>query len=264
MPDATRRSGRGSLATILATAILLAFFVFGITAVSMPGNVLGATVTKAAVCSANLRTSASTSARSRTSIKVGTTVTVVATVTGGSWRTTCAGKTVSGKTWYRISAISGRSVKSLYGVTYLYAATSLFKAVAAPVVAAPVVAAPPVAAPAVTKYAACNVYVRTSAATTASSKALVGTDTTVTVVASVTGGSWNTTCLGKAASGTSWYRISAVNGKSVTTLYGVTYLYAASGLFKAAPTPVPTPVPAPAATPTPVPTPTPRLSRHPS
>jgi len=79
LPDATRRSGRGSLATILATAILLAFFVFGITAVSMPGNVLGATVTKAAVCSANLRTSASTSARSRTSIKVGTTVTVVAT-----------------------------------------------------------------------------------------------------------------------------------------------------------------------------------------
>ena len=257
MPDATRRSGRGSLATILATAILLAFFVFGITAVSMPGNVLGATVTKAAVCSANLRTSASTSARSRTSIKVGTTVTVVATVTGGSWRTTCAGKTVSGKTWYRISAINGRSVKSLYGVTYLYAATSLFKAVAAPVVAAPPVAAPPVAAPAVTKYAACNVYVRTSAATTASSKALVGTDTTVTVVASVTGGSWNTTCLGKAASGTSWYRISAVNGKSVTTLYGVTSLYAASGLFKAAPTPVPTPVPAPTPTPTPTPVPTP-------
>src|SRR5665647_2449162 len=81
LPDATRRSVRGSLPTILATAILLAFFVFGITAVSMPGNVLGATVTKAAVCNANLRTSASTSARTRTSIKVGTKVTVVATVT---------------------------------------------------------------------------------------------------------------------------------------------------------------------------------------
>ena len=99
-------------------------------------------------------------------------------VTGGSWRTTC-GKAVSGRTWYRISAINGRSVKSLYGVTYLYAAISLFKAVAAPVVAAPIVAAPVVAAPvvappAVTKYAACNVYLRTSAATTASSKALVG------------------------------------------------------------------------------------------
>jgi hypothetical protein len=183
LPDATRRSGRGSLPTILATAILLAFFVFGIAAVSMPGDVLGATVTKAAVCSANLRTSASTSARTRTSIKVGTKVTVVTSVTGGSWRTTC-GKAVSGRTWYRISAINGRSVKSLYGVTYLYAAISLFKAVAAPAVAAPVVAPP-----AVTKYAACNVYLRTSAATTASSKALVGMDTTVTVVTGVTGGS---------------------------------------------------------------------------
>jgi len=256
LPDATRRSGRGSLPTILATAILLAFFVFGITAVSMPGNVLGATVTKAAVCSANLRTSASTSARTRTSIKVGTKVTVVTSVTGGSWRTTC-GKAVSGRTWYRISAINGRSVKSLYGVTYLYAAISLFKAVAAPAVAAPVVAPPAVAPPAVTKYAACNLYLRTSAATTASSKALVGIDTTVSVVTDVTGGSWTTTCLGKADSGTSWSRISAVNGKSVTTLYGVTYLYAASGLLKAAPTPVPTPTPTPTPAPTPTPTPVP-------
>ena len=35
---------------------------------------------------------------------------------------------MSARTWYRISAVNGKSIKSLYGVTYLYAATSLFKA----------------------------------------------------------------------------------------------------------------------------------------
>jgi lysozyme len=54
-----------------------------------------------------------------------------------------------------------------------------------------------------------------------------------------------------------------VNDKSVASLYGVTYLYAASGLFKstittaAAPTPTPTPTPTTAPTPTPTPTPSP-------
>ena len=38
--------------------------------------------------------------------------------------------------WYRISAINGRSVKSLYGVTYLYAAIGLFKSLPKPVVVA--------------------------------------------------------------------------------------------------------------------------------
>lgn len=253
VPLATSRPGRASLPTILTTAILLAFFVFGITAASMPGGVLGASVTKAAVCSVTLRSTASTTARARTSIKAGTKVTVTASVGGGSWRATCGGKAVSGKTWYRISAINGRSVTSLYGVTSLYAATGLFKAVAAP---------------AVTKYAACPVYLRTSAATTASSKALIKPDIRVTVVTSVTSGTWKTTCTGKADSGTSWYRVSAVNGTSVRTLYGVTYLYAATGLVRASPAtsprPAPTPTPSPSPTPTPSPSPSPTPSPTPA
>jgi hypothetical protein len=43
-----------------------------------------------------------------------------------------------------------------------------------------------------------------------------------------------------------WYRINAINGKSVKSLYGVSYLYGASGLFKSttsSPTPTPTPPP---------------------
>jgi GH25 family lysozyme M1 (1,4-beta-N-acetylmuramidase) len=61
-------------------------------------------------------------------IPTGMRVTARGIVTGRSWRTECAGRTVSGNRWYRISAIAGRSVRSLYGVTYLYAATGLFRA----------------------------------------------------------------------------------------------------------------------------------------
>ena len=250
MPLADRRP-RSPLPIILAVAMLSALFVFAVTAVSVPGDALGASITKAAACSANLRTSPYTTARLRASIKTDTRVTVATSVTGGSWRVSCAGKTLSGKYWYRISAINGRSVRTLYGVTYLYAASGLFK---------------PYVAPTITKYAACGAYLRTSAATTATSKVLIKTDTKVTIATSVTGGSWSTTCAGKAVAGKYWYRISAINGRSVRTLYGVTYLYAASGLFKPTitatsssptPTPPPTPTPTPTVAPSPTPTPTP-------
>lgn len=239
MPHAIRSPGRTSLPAILATSILAAVFVFAAVAISVPDDVLGASVTKAAACSANLRTSPKTTARLRTTIKTDTKVTVVASVTGGSWRVTCAGKTVSGKTWYRISAINGRSVKSRFGVSYLYAASGLFKSVAPP---------------AVVKYAACSLYLRASASTTSTAKDLLGTDERVTVVGTVTGGSWSTTCAGNAVSGTSWYRITGVNGTSVKSLFATTYVYAATGLFKSAVTPAATPTPTP--TPTPIPTPT--------
>ena len=49
-------------------------------------------------------------------LPAGTRVTSSGAVSGGSWTTTCAGTTVSGKAWYRITAISGKSVSSLYGV----------------------------------------------------------------------------------------------------------------------------------------------------
>jgi stage II sporulation protein D len=70
----------------------------------------------------------------------------------------------------------------------------------------------------------------------------------VTVVASVGGGSWSATCNGAALSGTHWFRITAVNGKSVQSLFGRMYLYGASGLFKLVATTSPTasPVASPA------------------
>ena len=79
-----------------------------------------------------------------------------------------------------MSAVNGKSVKSLYGVTYLYAAAGLFKTVP------------------VSKYASCASST-SGALPKAGSKALsrVKTDTMLTVVATVSGRSYDTTCAGK-------------------------------------------------------------------
>ena len=251
MSHAFRRPAYVSRTTFFTSALVAALFCFVVTAVAMPGDVIGATSTKAATCGANLRTSDKVGARLRTTIKKGTKVSVTATLTGGSWRATCAGKSVHGHSWVRISAINGKSVKSSYGVTYLYAAAGLFKSVVVPV----------------TRYAACTVYLRTGPAATAAAKTTIKLDAKVTVVVAVTGTSYSTTCAGKPAAGTAWFRISAINGKSVSSLYGVPYVYGAAALFKktatvvtAVATPTPTVAPTPTPTPTATPTPNPNIA----
>jgi len=94
----------------------------------------------------------------------------------------------------------------------------------------------------------CNdVNLRTGPATTYTRKAQVDTGARLTVVAKVSGGSYAAQCAG-AQSGSGWYKVSAINGKSVKSLYGVTYVYGARQLFKTVinPTPSPTHVAAPA------------------
>ena len=108
-------------------ALLSAVFVFAITAVSLPGTAFASEM-KLAACSVNLRTYPSTTARIKTTLKTGMRVTAVAAVRGSAWRATCNGKTISSRYWYRISGINGKSVRSLYGVTYVYGALYLFKA----------------------------------------------------------------------------------------------------------------------------------------
>ena len=132
MLPATRHARRRSSPALLVTALLAAIFAFAVTSVALPGEVFGATHGKVALCSANLRTSASVGSRVRAVIKTGTPVSAVTRVTGRHWQTSCAGKSVAGSTWFRISAVNGKSVKSIYGVTYLYAATGLFKAFVPP------------------------------------------------------------------------------------------------------------------------------------
>jgi GH25 family lysozyme M1 (1,4-beta-N-acetylmuramidase) len=234
---AARRSRHSSLTALVASALLSAILVFAVVAVALPGEVLGASLSKVTLCSANLRTSASTRASVKKVIPAGTKVSANLRLVGRDWRTTCAGKAVSGHSWYRITAVNGKSVKSLYGVTYLYAAVGLFKTYVPPPV---------------TKYAACRANLRSSASTGATSRTVINIDTKVLVATQVTGSSYSTTCSGKAVSGKSWYRISSVNGKSVKSVYGVTYLYSATGLYKSTVTtsggPTPTPPP-PAPTP---------------
>ena len=135
-----------------------------------------------AACSVNLRTSPYTTARIKATLKTGTRVTEVAAVRGSAWKATCNGKTISSRYWYRISGVNGKSVKSLYGVTYVYGALYLFR---------------PVTTTSYTRYAACSAYVRTSPSTTATSKAIIATDTKVLVANQVTGTAWSATCAGK-------------------------------------------------------------------
>jgi hypothetical protein len=114
--------------TIVLGVVLAA--VLGLTALvwSDPSTALGATSVKIASCWTSLRIGASTSSHIQTNVHSGTHVTVVGTVAGGSWRASCDGRTVSSTSWYRISAINGKSVMSLYGRSYLYAVTVRFRA----------------------------------------------------------------------------------------------------------------------------------------
>src|SRR5258706_4149328 len=82
-------------------------------------------------CTVNLRSHPTTTATRRTRIATGQVVTASAKVSGGWYSTTC-GKAVSGHTWLAITAIGSRTVKSLYGVSTVYAASALFRQVAPP------------------------------------------------------------------------------------------------------------------------------------
>ena len=136
---------RASQRTLLLTAALAPLLLYVVAATAAPSTALGASTTvRAALCSANLRTGAIGSTQVKKVIKTGTLVTVVASVTGRSYSTTCSGKAASGKTWLRVSAVNGKSIKSLFGVSYLYAASALFKTVP------------------VSKYAACTLNLRST------------------------------------------------------------------------------------------------------
>jgi hypothetical protein len=210
---AVRRS-RPLIPIRVITAVMSAIIVIGLATVTSPGDVLGATTSKTVKCGANVRTSASTTAHVKALIPTGAKVSVVATVSGGSYRTACLGTAVSAKSWYRISAINGKSVSSIYGVTYVYGATSLFKATP------------------YTRYAACTTYARRKPSTSSTARRQLVTNARVLVATTVSGGAWSRTCGGRPVASHTWYRISSINGVSVRSLYGVSYLYAPAGLFK--------------------------------
>jgi GH25 family lysozyme M1 (1,4-beta-N-acetylmuramidase) len=242
----------------LTALVLAALVVLSGLAASAPASVdaaSGTTYSLATRCSGvPLRTSGWTSAPVRRTLPANARVVADRTLVKGRWHTVCAGVSASGSTWWHITSINGRTVRSLYGVAALDAPTSLFRVVAT----------------ATTMYPRCDgAAVRTSASTTARIRARIPLGTVVTSAGRVAGVAWSSTC-GGSAKGTAWYRVSRIGGKSVTSLYGVPYVYAASGVLStvqklpaatSAPTPTPTPTPPPAgsptATPAPIPTPNP-------
>jgi SpoIID/LytB domain protein len=100
-----------------------------------------------------------------------------------------------------------------------------------------------------------DVNLRTGPSTGYAKKTNVDEGARVTVVSTVAGGRYGVTCAGRYRSGAYWHKISAINGKSALSLYGVKHVYGASKLFKTLvmPTPVPATA-APAVPPTAAPT----------
>lgn len=218
-------------------------------------------------CPVNIRTSPRTSASVKKIITTGTIVTASATVTGGSWSADCK-SFVKGSSWLKIVAINGRSTTSLFGLSAVYAAKGLFKSGPNPTAvptakptavptakptavptakptavptakptavptAKPTSAPTAAPVPATTDYLTnCSVRLRTSSSTSATTKSIIDTNSLVTAATKVTGGSWAADCA-TSVSGSTWYKITAVGGKSVSSLYGVSAVYAATGLFRA-------------------------------
>jgi GH25 family lysozyme M1 (1,4-beta-N-acetylmuramidase) len=193
-----------------------------------------------------LRSRPSTSSTKMATLSKGIKVVAVDKVSGGSWRATCAGSTTTGSSWYKITVANGKDVRTRFGVTAVYAASNLFTKLYSMSY----------------KKAGCDgVNIRTSPSTDGTKKASLSAGTNVTVIGTVSGGGWSATCAGDGVSGATWYKINQVNGTSTSSLYGVSAIYGAKGLFTSVisdtPASNPTPTPAPTSTPKPTPTPTP-------
>lgn len=110
---------RTALLRVLALLIAL-------TAMPLASGTTDASSPYLANCTVNVRSKPWTSAWVRKVIPADTTVTVAEKVSGGSWKADCA-TSVSGSSWFKITAIGGHSVSSLFGVAAVYAASGLFR-----------------------------------------------------------------------------------------------------------------------------------------
>jgi GH25 family lysozyme M1 (1,4-beta-N-acetylmuramidase) len=250
----TRRPDHASSPAIVLTAFLAAIFLFTIGSVTAPAGALAASTFSTRCDGVVLRAKPSTSSIKEATLAEGVQVNGVTRVTGATWRITCDGRTASGNSWIRINNVNGISAKQRYGVTYVYAAVALFRAIT------------PTA-----RWTACDdVTLRSRPSITAPRVTAIPEDTKIYSVTRLDAGWWKTTCDGVTKTGTTWYRISYVAGQSTTSRYDLTYVYSASSLFTStAPTstttaPKPTPTPTTTATPKPTPTPTPKPSPTPT
>lgn len=77
----------------------------------------------------------------------------------------------------------------------------------------------------------CGANIRARATTSSAIRTTISVDTVITVSEKVAGGSWSATCK-TWVHGSSWYKVVAINGRSVSSLLGVSAVYAATGLFR--------------------------------
>ena len=122
----TARNPRYSRARVIT--ILFALITAAALQLSLATPALGATTRIARCDGANLRAHPTTSAKNKIRMKAGTRVTVSGKVSGGHWHTYCGRGSHTGNTWFKVTAINGKSVKARFGVPYLYGATWLYKA----------------------------------------------------------------------------------------------------------------------------------------
>ena len=220
------RSGLPLLVAVLAVFVALP---------SLAGPVDAATKRWVAKCDdVRIRTEPRTTSKVLSSIDKGTRVTAVKTVRAGKWFARCDGRLESRK-WLKIVAINGKSTEALFDRKAVFAAKWLFKFVKL------VEQKPepePEPAPEVTTtnlISNCSVRLRSSASMDAETTAIIDENTLVTSSGNVTGGAWEAEC-GTTVSGDTWLQVTAVGGQSVSSLYGVSVVYAASGLFRSATT----------------------------
>ena len=121
-PGPSHRRAVPMLATGLAMLVALTAVV-----TIAPSPVLGAT-SLTARCDVNMRTKPSTTSNGLRTLDAGTRVTAAEKVKGSRWSARCAGDAVSGAGWWKITAINGKSVRSLFGRDVVYGAGGMFRA----------------------------------------------------------------------------------------------------------------------------------------
>lgn len=190
---------------------------------SLAGEADAATASKwVARCDSRVRLWPNTDSRTLKIIKTGAVVTSVGTVVGKRYSTHCGGA-ISSRYWLRVTAINGVSTQKLFHRWSVFVAKRLFKVAPAPA---------PEPTPTTTAVISnCEVRLRSAPSTDADTATIINEDTVVTAADAVTGGSWEADCPVTVA-GDQWYRITEVGGQSVSSLYGVSAVYAASGLFR--------------------------------
>ena len=217
MPATTgtvRNMLRAAVRLPLAIALIAAVALAGISAFA-PATALGGTNLDAKCNGIVLRGKPSPSADRKGRIGNRATVVAVGTVAGGRWHTKCGGRSDKGNRWYKIVSVNGKSARSLYGRRHVYAPRSLFSVIN------------------VRLEAGCNgVRLRSDTRTRAPSKLKLAVGVKVTASGTVSGGNWSADC-GRVSSGHSWYRITRIGSRSVSSIFGVPALYAARGTMRA-------------------------------